>query len=328
MSVFTAAPMLILRRLVISVPVLLGIVILNFLLVQLADGDAASVLAGEAGGAPPEYLAQLRQQFGLDQPLYIQLWRYITDMLTLDLGHSFRFGAPVLDVILERLGATLLLMGCAFTLSLLIGVLLGVVAATAVNTWKDQLISIIAVIAYATPLFWLGLMLILLFSVQLNWLPTSGMEDVVAFYEGWDRVIDIAHHLILPTLTLSLFYSAIYARMMRASMLEQRGMDYVITARAKGLSDKKITYRHVLRNALLPVVTMAGIQAGAMLGGSVVIEAVFAWPGLGQLAFQALFARDFSLLLGIFFLSACLVVLVNLLVDLIYMVLDPRISIR
>jgi peptide/nickel transport system permease protein len=168
-------------------------------------------------------------------------------------------------------------------------------------------------------------MLVLVFSVKLNWFPTSGMENITAFNEGWARVVDIAHHLVLPTLTLSLFYLALYARLMRASMLEQRGLDYVTTARAKGLDEKQITFRHVVRNALLPVLTMAGVQFGALLGGSVVVEAIFAWPGLGQLAYQSLFARDYNLLLGIFFMSACLVVIINLVVDLLYVWLDPRI---
>lgn len=315
------------RRLLNAVPVLLGIAVLNFLLMQLAPGDAVSVLAGESGGAPPEYIEQLRRQYGLDQPIAVQLALYMKNLLSFNLGHSFRHGMPVLDLILDRMGPTLLLMGSAFFFSLLSGVLLGVTAAVAVNTWRDRAISVLSVITYATPLFWMGLMLILLFSVRLEWFPTSGMEDVVAFYEGWDRVRDIARHLVLPMVTLSLFYMAVYARMMRASMLEQRDMDYVLTARAKGLTERKITYRHVLRNALLPVVTMAGVQVGALLGGSVVIESVFAWPGLGQLAFQSLFARDFNLLLGIFFLSACMVIVVNLVVDLIYMALDPRMKI-
>jgi peptide/nickel transport system permease protein len=170
-------------------------------------------------------------------------------------------------------------------------------------------------------------MLILVFSIKLDWFPTTGMEDVVAFNEGWARVVDIAHHLVLPTITLSLFYMALYTRLMRAAMLDQRGMDYVITARAKGLNERQITRRHVLRNAVLPVVTMAGVQVGSLLGGSVVVESVFA-SGLGSLAFQSLFARDFNLLLGIFFLSACLVVVVNLVVDLVYTALDPRIATR
>ena len=318
----------ILRRLLQAVPIVLGIVVLNFLLLQLAPGDAATVLAGEAGGAPPEYVAQLRQRFGLDQPVYVQLLLYLKNILFLDLGYSFRHSMPVLTLILDRLWPTLLLMGCTFVLSVGGGVLLGLLAATRVNSLRDSVISVAAVIAYATPLFWVGLMLILLFSIKLEWFPTTGMEDVVAFYEGWDRVVDIAHHLVLPTVTLSLFYLALYTRLMRAAMLDQRGMDYVVTAKSKGLTDRAITYRHVLRNAVLPVVTMAGVQVGALLGGSVVVESVFAWPGLGQLAFQSLFARDFNLLLGIFFLSACLVVLVNLAVDLIYTALDPRIQAR
>ena len=168
-------------------------------------------------------------------------------------------------------------------------------------------------------------MLIVVFSLKLDWLPTSGMETVAAFYEGWARVVDIARHLVLPALTLSLFYMALYVRLMRAAMLEQSGMDYVTTARAKGLGEARITLSHVLRNAVLPVVTMVGVQAGSLLGGSIVVESVFAWPGLGLLAFQSLFARDFNLLLGIFFLSACLVIAVNLTVDVLYTVLDPRI---
>lgn len=317
----------IVRRLLQTVPVVLGVVVLNFLLLQLAPGDLATVLAGEAGGAPKEYIDQLRQRFGQDQPVLVQLYRYMAGLLALDLGYSFRQSAPVLQLLLDRLWPTLLLMGTTFLLSLGFGVGMGLLAALWVRTWKDHVISIAAIIFYATPLFWVGLMLILLFSIQLGWFPTSGMEDVVAFNEGWDRVVDIAHHLVLPSITLSLFYLALYARLMRASMLEQRGLDYVTTARAKGLSERQITVRHVLRNALLPVVTMAGVQVGSLLGGSVVVESVFAWPGLGQLAYQSLFARDFNLLLGIFFLSSCLVVIVNLVVDVVYVLLDPRIRI-
>lgn len=314
------------RRVLQAIPIVIGIVILNFLLLQLAPGDAATVLAGEAGGAPPEYMALLRQRFGLDQPVYVQLLLYLKNVLSLDLGYSFRHGMPVFRLILDRLWPTLLLMGATLVLSVGSGVLLGLLAASRVNSWRDNLISVAAVVAYATPLFWIGLMLILLFSIKLDWFPTTGMEDVVAFHEGFARVLDIAHHLVLPTVTLSLFYMALYTRLMRAAMLDQRGMDYVTTARAKGLTERQITRRHVIRNAVLPVVTMAGVQVGSLLGGSVVVESVFAWPGLGSLAFQSLFARDFNLLLGIFFLSACLVVVVNLVIDLVYAGLDPRIQ--
>ena len=170
-------------------------------------------------------------------------------------------------------------------------------------------------------------MMIVVFSINLRWFPTSGMENIAAFYEGIDRFVDITHHLVLPTITLSLFYLALYTRLMRASMLEQYGQDYVVTARAKGLPERRITFGHVLRNALLPVVTMAGVQVGALIGGSVIVESVFAWPGLGMLAFESLFARDLNLLLGIFLISSVLVVVVNLIVDVIYCFLDPRIEV-
>jgi peptide/nickel transport system permease protein len=285
------------------------------------------VLAGEAGSATPEYMAQLRQRFGLDQPVLVQLALYMKNMVALDLGFSFRYNMPVLTLILNRLGPTLLLMGVTLVLSVGVGVTLGILAASRAGSWRDTLISILALVSYATPLFWIGLMLVVVFSLKLDWLPTSGMETVAAFHEGWSRVLDIARHLILPAVTLSLFYMALYTRLMRAAMLEQAGMDYVTTARAKGLSEGRITLAHVVRNAVLPVVTVAGVQLGGLLGGSIVVESVFAWPGLGFLAFQALFARDFNLLLGIFFLSASLVVVVNLGVDLLYTFLDPRIQV-
>jgi peptide/nickel transport system permease protein len=317
----------VLRRLLQAVPVVFAILVLNFLLLQLAPGDAAQVLAGEAASATPEYMAQLRQRFGLDRPIALQLLLYVKHMLVLDLGFSFRHNMPVLELITGRLWPTLLLMVTTLIASVVTGIVLGLLAAARAGSWRDTLISILALVSYATPLFWVGLMLIVVFSLKLDLLPTSGMETVAAFHEGWARVVDIARHLILPALTLSLFYMALYVRLMRAAMLEQAGMDYVTTARAKGLSETRITLSHVLRNAVLPVVTMAGVQVGSLLGGSVVVESVFAWPGLGLLAFQSLFARDFNLLLGIFFLSACLVVAVNLVVDVVYTLLDPRITV-
>ncbi|MCG8436299.1 MAG: ABC transporter permease [Gammaproteobacteria bacterium] len=316
------------RRLLQAIPVILGVVMLCFLMLQLAPGDLATVLAGESGGATAGYIEELRKRYGLDKPVIVQLWLYMKNVAVLNLGFSFRHSMPVMDLLLERLWPTLLLMGATLFLSLGVGVLSGLFAALWVRTWRDHVISVFAIIAYATPLFWVGLMLILVFSVKLDWFPTSGMEDIVQFYEGWDKAVDIAHHLVLPAITLSLFYMALYARLMRATMLEQRGLDYVTTARAKGLTEQQITFRHILRNALLPVITVAGVQFGGLLGGSVVVESVFAWPGLGQLAFEALFSRDYNLLLGIFFMSACLVVLVNLAVDVIYGILDPRIRIE
>lgn len=318
----------VLRRLALAVPTILIIVVINFALLHLAPGDAADVLAGEAGSATPEYMAQLRQKFGLDQPLYIQLVVYLKRVVTLDLGYSFRHNMTVTELIASRLGPTLLLMLSVFALSVGLGVLLGAIAARNLNRWRDNLISTLAVLAYATPVFWAGLMLIVVFSIKLGWFPTSGMETVAAFHEGFARLRDVAWHLVLPAVTLTLFYLALYTRLMRASVLDQFAMDYVVTARAKGLTERQIARRHVLRNAALPVVTMAGVQIGGLLGGSVVVETVFGWPGLGLLAYESLFARDINLLLGIFFISALLVVGVNLAVDVVYSLLDPRIELR
>ena len=315
------------KRLLQGIPIILAIVVINFFLLNLAEGDAVDVLAGEAGSATPEYMAQLRKKFGLDQPLPVQLMVYLKNVLSLDLGYSFRHDMPVNELIFDRFAATGLLMTSTIILAVGFGILLGLLAAMRLNTWKDAVITVFALITYATPLFWVGLMMIVVFSLNLGWFPTSGMTNIAAFYEGWDYVVDVSRHLFLPTITLSLFYLALYTRMMRASILEQYGQDYVVTARAKGLTERRITYVHVLRNALLPVVTMAGVQVGALIGGSVIVESVFAWPGLGMLAFESLFARDLNLLLGIFLLSSMLVVVVNLIVDIIYCFLDPRIEV-
>ncbi|MEC8183850.1 MAG: ABC transporter permease [SAR324 cluster bacterium] len=317
----------IIRRLFQAIPIVLAIIVLNFFLLNMAEGDAVDVLAGEAGSATPEYMAELRAKFGLDQPLPVQLLVYLKNIISLDLGYSFRHDMPVSVLIVDRFWPTLLLMVSTIILAVLFGILLGLLAAINLNTWKDAVISVFALITYATPLFWVGLMMIVVFSINLRWFPTSGMENIAAFYEGFDRFVDITHHLVLPTITLSLFYLALYTRLMRASMLEQYGQDYVVTARAKGLPERRITFGHVLRNALLPVVTMAGVQVGALIGGSVIVESVFAWPGLGMLAFESLFARDLNLLLGIFLISSVLVVVVNLIVDVIYCFLDPRIEV-
>jgi peptide/nickel transport system permease protein len=311
-----------------AVPVVIGIVVLNFLLLQLAPGDVVDVLAGESGYATPEYMATLRAKFGLDTPWYVQLVFYLKNILTFDLGYSFRHGMPVAELILARLAPTALLMGTAFVLAVVVGTTLGVMASRFPNTWRDSAITGFALLCYAAPLFWVGLMFIIVFSLKLDLLPISGMETIAAFHTGFDLVIDVAHHLILPAVTLSLFYLAVYTRMARASMLEVARLDYVTMARAKGLKERQVVYKHMLKNALLPVLTMAGVQMAGMLGGSVIVESLYGWPGLGLLAFNAFFARDLNLLLGIFFLSSILVLVVNLMVDMIYSLLDPRIDAR
>ncbi|WP_455180345.1 ABC transporter permease [Azospirillum melinis] len=313
-------------RLVHMALVVLGIAVVNFFLLHLAPGDAAQVLAGEAGSATPEYMAALRRQFGLDQPLPVQFVQYLGNLLTFNLGFSFRHGLPVLELIGQRLPATLLLMTASIGFAVLAGSALGVVAARNAGRLTDTLISTLALLFYATPVFWIGLVLVVVFSVGLDWLPVGGMTSVEAGYGGWDHVKDIARHLVLPAATLGLFYLAIYTRLMRAAMLEVTTQDFVRTAVAKGLKPRRIALRHVLRNALLPVVTMLGVQVGSILGGAVLVETIFAWPGLGRLAFEALFQRDLNLLLGILLCSSAVVVVVNLAVDLLYTVLDPRIE--
>ncbi len=316
----------ILARVFKAILVLIAIAVLNFVLIHAAPGDPAAVMAGEAGAADEIFLQQLKEKFGLDQPFHVQLWTYLAGILQFDLGYSYRQELPVAQLILDRLPATLLLTGTAFIISIVLGVLLGALAAVRVGRWADSAITTLALLFYATPLFWIALMSILLFSVQLDWLPAYGIETIGAHYTGWDKVLDVGRHLVLPAMTLGLFFMAVYARMTRASMLETAGLDFVKTARAKGLSEGPILRRHILRNALLPVVTLAGLQAGQIVGGAILTETVFAWPGIGRLMFDALLQRDYNLLLGVFLISSALVLFFNLVTDLIYLVVDPRIS--
>jgi peptide/nickel transport system permease protein len=315
------------QRLVKMVAIVLAIAVANFLLIHAAPGDPASVMAGEAGAADPKFLAQLRAQFGLDQPLSTQLWIYLSRLLHGDLGMSYRQGRPVIDLIMERLPATLLLTGTAFVFALAMGMLLGALAAQRVGRVADSVITVLALGFFATPIFWTGLMLVLVFSVWLDWLPSFGMNTVGADLHGWAAVIDTLPYLILPALTLGLFYMGVYARLTRATMLEVSSQDLVRTARAKGVPEGRILRRHILRNALLPVITYAGIQAGQLIGGSILVETVFAWPGIGRLAFDALLARDYQLLLGVFLCTSVLTVVFNLLTDLIYAWIDPRVEV-
>jgi peptide/nickel transport system permease protein len=317
------------RRALQALPVLAGIIVFSFAILHLAPGDTVEVMAGEAGIGDADYIKGLKVLYGLDQPLWVQLWRYVVNVASFNLGYSIRYSMPVLDIILARLGPTLLLMTTSIFISIVLGVTVGTIAAVRRHTWVDDLISLIALIAYAVPIFWIGLMLIILFSVQLGWLPSGGYVDAARLGGGaLAKALDIARHLVLPATTLSLFYFAIYTRLMRASMLEVLGSDYIRTAHAKGLAPIKVLLRHVLRNALLPVVTMLGIQTASLLGGAVVVETVFNWPGLGRLTYDAVFQRDYTLLIGILLLSSILVIVINVVIDLLYARLDPRIDVR
>jgi peptide/nickel transport system permease protein len=315
----------ILRRLLQIVPVVLAIAALNFALLHMAPGDAADILAAKSGGSSVEFVEELRRAFGLDRPLYQQFFFYMLRLLTLDLGHSNVQQMPVFDLIADRVPATLLLMVTAIALAVLIGIALGTISAMKRGSWLDGVVSVLSLVIYATPQFWLGLMLVVFFSISLGVLPSGGMMTIGAKMSGFARAIDIARHLVLPATTLGLFYVAIYARLMRSSMLEVFTLDFIMTARAKGASEARVGIVHAARNALLPVVTLAGVQIGHILGGSILVETVFGWPGLGRLVFDALLQRDLNLLLGILFVSSVVVVLASFVVDLVYGLLDPRI---
>jgi peptide/nickel transport system permease protein len=314
------------RALLRAIPTVLGIVVLNFLLLQLVPGDAADVLAGESGSATAETMAMMRRHFGLDLPLGQQLLNYLNHLAHFSLGFSPRFNMPVMDLIWSRLPNTLLLMAGALGLALVLGIACGLVMATWAHKWPDRLLTVLSLLLYSTPGFWVGLMAVVLFSVHLGWLPSDGSVTVGASLSGWDALRDRLAHALLPTLALASVFMAIYARLTRAAMLEAQTQDYVRTAVAKGLHPARIQLRHVLRNALIPVTTVAGVHLGNLLGGAVVIETVFSWPGLGRLALEAVQGRDYAVSLGVLLLSSFMVIFANLLIDLLHAWLDPRIK--
>lgn len=317
-----------LRRLGQAFLVLAIVVVLQFFLLQLAPGDVADVIAGEAQASDPEFVKRLRLELGLDRSLWVQLGLHLQRVAVLDLGQAHSFDAPVLDLILQRLPATLLLMVASMVMALVLGTSLGIWAALRARGPADTLVTFTALLFYATPGFLVGIGMILLFTVKLNWLPMSGMSDLYSDSPWWAQALDISRHLIMPMVSLSLFYVAMYTRLMRASMLEVMHLDYVRTARSKGLMPLRIVWRHMARNAMLPMVTMLGLQVSSLLGGSVVIETVFGWPGIGRLAFEAVFKRDVPLVMGVLLFSSVLVLSVSLMIDLIYTRLDPRIRLR
>ncbi|TIL64997.1 ABC transporter permease [Mesorhizobium sp.] len=321
----TRALLLLRRRLVGSVFVLLIVVIGTFLLLEAAPGDAVDAYIVSTGG-DAGMIELLRHRWGLDQSALTRLATYLWALLHLDLGQSVTFSRPIRDVILERLPNTLLLMGSATALSFGLGSALGIYAGARPGDFRDRLLSIGSLALYAVPGFWLGLVLIIVFAVDLRWFPIGGIESIASGKTGLDRAADIARHLVLPVSALGFIYLALYLRMMRAGMAEVWRQDFVLAARAKGLSRRRIVLAHIARNALLPLVTMLGLQSAQMLGGSVVIESVFSVPGLGRLAQEAVAARDTPLLLGIILVSAVLVIVINLLVDIAYAFLDPRVG--
>ena len=307
-------------------PTILGIIVLDFLLLQQVPGDAADMIASESGSATAESMAAIRQRFGLDQSVFNQLLNFLGHLAQGDLGFSPRYNMSVYDMIMTRLPGTLLLMTTALSLALLLGIVVGSVMAAWAGRWPDRVLSVVVLLFYSMPGFWVGLMAVVLFSVNLGWLPSDGSMTVGANLTGWAFIWDRLSHLILPALALASFFIAVYARLTRAAMLEVQRQDFMRTAAAKGLHPFFIQLHHALRNALIPVTTVAGMHLGNLLGGAVVVETLFGWPGMGRLALEAVLARDFSVLLGVLLLSSFLVILANMLIDLLHAWLDPRIG--
>ena len=314
------------KRIAIGLLLLFAVLVLCFLLMHLAPGDVADTIAQNSGGLDSEVMDQIRKDYGLDLPLWQQLLKYLARVVVLDLGHSFYYNQPVTDLIFEKLPATLLLVVSAQIVSITLGVFLGVLASSKPNGVTSHFVTVLSLLGYAAPVFWTGIMLIILFASIIPIFPIGNMVDVSVEREGFAYILDVLHHLVLPTLTLSSIFLALYSRLARASMLDVLGSDYIRTAQAKGLSDFQVTFKHALRNALLPVVTTAGLVFSSLMSGAVLVEAVFSWPGLGTLAVQSIIARDTPTILGILFFSSLVVIVANLLTDLVYRIIDPRIN--
>ena len=317
---------LIVNRLVYAFVLLFAVLVLNFTLMHMAPGDVADTISQSMGGADEELLIEIRKDYGLDQPYYQQLVTYIGKVLRFDLGHSFFFNEPVSKLVLERVPATLLLVITAQILALLLGVVLGVYSARKPNGILSHFVTLFALFGYSAPVFWTGILLLIAFSLQIPLFPVAGMRDVTIEGNFWVHAIDVMKHMVLPVVTLASIFLALYSRLARATMIETLGTDFVRTARAKGLPERQVVYKHALRNSLSPVVTLAGLQFSAVVSGAVLVEAVFSWPGLGTLAFQSIIARDTPTILGILFFSALVVIIGNLLTDLALRFVDPRVG--
>jgi peptide/nickel transport system permease protein len=307
------------RRLLLLAPVLAGVSIVIFMVLHISPGDPAEIMLGAQ--ATRADLTRLRAELGLDEPLYKQYLVWVGHVARGDLGRSLWTKRPVLSEVLGRFKATLLLTGTALLLSTAVGIALGVASATRPNSALDRLSAVASLFGASMPSFWLGIVLMVIFALWLGWLPASGMFAPA----GDGGVADLLAHLVLPALTLAAASVTIIARLTRSTMLDTLGQDYVRTARAKGLAERGVVLRHGLKNALIPIVTVVGVQAGYLLGGAVLTETVFAWPGVGTLMVQGILARDFPLVQGCVLVIALSFVLINFAVDLLYGWLDPRI---
>ena len=313
-------------RLLWACVMVVGIVIVDFLITHILPGDPVDVLVGDFP-APPDYVTQVRHEFGLDQPLSTQLWLYVVNLAQGNLGFSFLNRQPVLALILQRAGATLLLMVPSLILASVLGVLIAVRSAHRAGGVMDSFLTGVSLVGYSIPIFWLAQILIVVFAVDLGWLPAQGMLSIRSSGTGLGVVGDYAKHWVLPGFCVTIYYLAVVARVARSSMLEMLHQDFVLTARAKGLSERSVLWKHVLRNSLIPVITVIGYNFGYSLTGAILTETVFAWPGLGGLFISSISNRDYPVLAGIFLLAAIAVVLANLITDLLYAAADPRVRV-
>ncbi|MFC1571096.1 ABC transporter permease [Candidatus Margulisiibacteriota bacterium] len=314
----------IIRRLLQLIPLLIGVSLLSFFVMHLAPGDPTALFTDP--NINPEDLARIRANFGLDKPVIIQYFYWLGNALRGNFGNSYTSSQPVISEILQRLPATLLLMVSSYILTLLITIPLGVISAVRKGTWFDNVVTVLSFAGMATPSFWLGLMLMLLFSVKLGWLPAVGMFDVLYHHPTiFHRWLDIAQHMILPLTTMTLLSLAGITRYQRATMLEVLNQDFIRTARAKGLPERVVIFKHALRNALIPIVTILGLSLPDLFGGAFIIETIFAWPGMGRLGVMAIFQRNYPMIMGIVVMSAVLIMLGNLFADIGYALVDPRI---
>ena len=304
---------------------LLAVIILNFGMMHLAPGDVADSISQSMGGADEEVLNEIRATYGLDRPFIVQLGSYIGKVVRFDLGYSFFYTQPVSQLIFQKLPATLLLVLTAQFVALIVGVFLGVYSAQRPNGLSSHFVSFFALFGYSAPVFWSGLLLLIGFSLHIQWFPVAGMRDVTIEGNFLEEAIDIVRHMVLPVITLASIFLALYSRLSRATMMEVLGSDYIRTAKSKGLTDREIIYKHALKNSLSPVITLAGLQFSAVVSGAILVESVFSWPGLGTLAFESIIARDTPTILGILFFSALVVIVGNLLTDLALRLVDPRV---
>ena len=316
----------IIQRIVLGFVLLIAVIVLNFLLLQLAPGDVVDSMLAEGGGGDPVLAAKLRAAYGLDQPIYVQLFKYLGQVLSGDLGYSFYSDDTVSTLILGHLPTTLMLTLSALILAVAIGTLFGVYAAVKPRGLFSNFVTIFSLLGYATPVFWLGMIILLVFALYLPLFPAFGIRSIPEPEHLFDRILDLINHLVLPVFTLAILYLANYSRLSRASMLDVLGADYIRTARTKGLSEFKVIFKHALKNAALPVVTMAGLQLGHIFSGAVLVETVFSLPGLGPLLYESIMRRDYPVILGVLFGAASTTIVANIITDLVYKRMDPRIQ--